>query len=230
MKLHKNRELFREAVTATAQQLGIPAIYVEKDYWVTFALHTIYHHEIGKETVFKGGTALAKCFGLLNRFSEDIDLIVLRREGESNTRLTTKIRQISAVVNAALPEVEIAGITQKMGMNRKTAHTYSKEFQGEYAQIRDVIIVEATWLGYYEPYTIKTVNSFVYEMMVKTGQEILAVENDLLPFEVMALEPVRTVCEKIMSLVRFSYSEEPLEELKKKNTSHLRSSSIVAGK
>lgn len=216
MKLHKNRELFREAVTATAQQLGIPAIYVEKDYWVTFALHTIYHHEIGKETVFKGGTALAKCFGLLNRFSEDIDLIVLRREGESNTRLTTKIRQISAVVNAALPEVEIAGITQKMGMNRKTAHTYSKEFQGEYAQIRDVIIVEATWLGYYEPYTIKTVNSFVYEMMVKTGQEILAVENDLLPFEVMALEPVRTVCEKIMSLVRFSYSEEPLEELKKK--------------
>lgn len=216
MKLHKNRELFREAVMATAQQLGIPAIYVEKDYWVTFALHTIYHHEIGKDTVFKGGTALAKCFGLLNRFSEDIDLIVLRKEGESNTRLTTKIRQISAVVNAALPEVEIAGITQKMGVNRKTAHTYSKEFQGEYAQIRDVIIVEATWLGYYEPYTIKTVNSFVYEMMVKTGQEVLAVENDLLPFEVMALEPVRTVCEKIMSLVRFSYSEEPLEELKKK--------------
>jgi predicted nucleotidyltransferase component of viral defense system len=31
-------------------------------------LHTIYHHEIGKVTVFKGGTALAKCFGLLNRF------------------------------------------------------------------------------------------------------------------------------------------------------------------
>ena len=56
MKLHENKQLFRQAVEFTTQQKGIPAIYVEKDYWVTFALHTIFHHEIGKETVYKGGT------------------------------------------------------------------------------------------------------------------------------------------------------------------------------
>lgn len=47
MILHKNKSLFIDAVTITAQQLNIPAIYVEKDYWVTFALHTIFHDDIG---------------------------------------------------------------------------------------------------------------------------------------------------------------------------------------
>ena len=216
MKLHENKQLFRQAVEFTALQMGIPAIYVEKDYWVTFILHTVYHHEIGKETVFKGGTALLKCFGLIQRFSEDIDFIVMRREGESNTRLTTKIRQISTVVNAVLPEIEIPEVTQKMGMNRKTAHNYAKEFQGSYGQVRDVIIVEATWFGCYEPYTTKAVSSFIYEMMINTEQESLATDYGLLPFVVMVMEPRRTFCEKIMSLVRFSYGKNPLEDLRNK--------------
>lgn len=93
MILHKNKSLFIDAVTITARQLNIPAIYVEKDYWVTFALHTIFHDDIGKETVFKGGTALSKCFGLIGRFSEDIDLIVLRKEGDSGNKLINKIKR-----------------------------------------------------------------------------------------------------------------------------------------
>ena len=216
MILHKNISLFKDAVTITAQQLNLPAVYIEKDYWVTFALHTIFHNSIGKETIFKGGTALSKCFGLVNRFSEDIDLVVLRRKGESNNKLTSKIKEISAVVSAVLPEVEIADVTQKMGMNRKTAHSYSKEFTGNYGQVRDVIIVEATWLGYYEPYTTKSLSSFVGDMMIKNGQSKIAEEKGMMPFDVLALEPVRTLCEKIMSLVRFSYAEEPIEGLKKK--------------
>ena len=216
MILHKNISLFKDAVTITAQQLNLPAVYIEKDYWVTFALHTIFHNSIGKETIFKGGTALSKCFGLVNRFSEDIDLVVLRRKGESNNKLTNKIKEISAAVSTLLPEVEIADVTQKMGMNRKTAHSYSKEFIGNYGQVRDVIIVEATWLGYYEPYTTKSLSSFVGDMMIKNGQSKIAEEKGMMPFDVLALEPVRTLCEKIMSLVRFSYAEEPIEGLKKK--------------
>ncbi|WP_028295707.1 nucleotidyl transferase AbiEii/AbiGii toxin family protein [Olivibacter sitiensis] len=216
MRLHENKQLFRQAVQFTAQEKDIREIYVEKDYWVTYALHTIFNHKIGEEAVFKGGTALLKCYDLIQRFSEDIDLVVLRREGESNNKLTTKIRQISGIVNTVLPEVDILEVTQKMGMNRKTAHTYAKEFNGDYGQVRDVIIVEATWLGYYEPYTTKAVNSFIYEMMIKTGQEVLIAEYGLQPFEVKVLEPKRTLCEKIMSLVRFSYTEKPLDDLKAK--------------
>ncbi|MEO8962924.1 MAG: nucleotidyl transferase AbiEii/AbiGii toxin family protein [Ginsengibacter sp.] len=210
MKLHENKQLFRQAVQFTAQQKNIPEICVEKDYWVTYALHTIFKHKIGEEAIFKGGTSLLKCYSLIQRFSEDIDLVVLRREGESNNKLTTKIRKISSVVSSVLPEVEIHEVTQKMGMNRRTAHTYAKEFKGDYGQVRDVIIVEATWLGYYEPYTIKLVSSFIYEMMINRDQEALIKEYGLQPFDVKVLEPRRTLCEKVMGLVRFSYTENRL--------------------
>ena len=103
-----------------------------------------------------------------------------------------------------------------MGMNRKTAHTYSKEFQGNYGQIRDVIIVEASWLGYYEPYEQKNVRTFISEMMLRNGQENLIEEFQLQEFPVNVLKPERTFCEKIMSLVRFSYSEDYIADLKSK--------------
>jgi predicted nucleotidyltransferase component of viral defense system len=72
MKLHENKTLFRQAVQFTADQIKIAAIYVEKDYWVTYTLFTIFNNEIGKDTVFKGGTALSKCYNMIERFSEDI--------------------------------------------------------------------------------------------------------------------------------------------------------------
>lgn len=216
MRLHENKQLFRQSVQFTAQQMNIPDIYVEKDYWVMYVLFAIFTHPIGKETVFMGGTSLSKCFTLIGRFSEDIDLVVLKHEGESNTQLTNKIKTICKVVSNVLPEIEIAEVTHKMGMNRKTAHTYSKEFQGNYGQVRDVIIVEATWLGYFEPFTTKSIGTFIYEMMQKSGQFNMIEEYGLLPFDVLVLSPTRTLCEKIMSLVRFSYTTNPIEDLKKK--------------
>jgi predicted nucleotidyltransferase component of viral defense system len=216
MKLHLDKTLFRQSVQFTADQMQIPAMYFEKDYWITFALYTIFNHEIGKDSVFKGGTSLSKCYNMIERFSEDIDLVVLRREGESNTRLTNKIRTISEVVSEVLPEVNIDGLTQKLGMNRKTAHAYIKAFDGNYGQVRDVIVLESTWLGYFEPYTTKSIVSFVGNMMLNNGQSDIAKENGLLPFDLLVLEPIRTICEKIMSLVRFSYAENPVDVLKKK--------------
>jgi hypothetical protein len=216
MKLHKDKSIFKDAVTITAQQIKIPEIYIEKDYWVTYALHTIFHDTIGKETVFKGGTSLSKCFKLIDRFSEDIDLVVLRKEGETNNSLTNKIKRISKVVSDVLPEVDIDGVTQKMGMNRKTAHSYAKEFHSNYGQIRDVIVVEASWLGNFEPYTTQRINTNIYDMMQNSGQQKLAEEYGMLPFDVFVLEPKRTLCEKIMSLVHFSYTAEPMEDFKNK--------------
>lgn len=216
MKLHEDKKLFKQAVQITAERKGILDIYVEKDYWVTYTLHTIFKNEIGKEIIFKGGTALSKCFGLIDRFSEDIDLVVRKKENETGNQLKTKIKKVTKIVSAVLPEVKIQEVTHKVGMSRKTAHTYTKEFDGKYGQVRDVIIVEATWLGYFEPYTTKEVCSYIYEMMVQTDQQEIAEENGLLPFEVHVLEPKRTLCEKIMSLVRFSYSQNPIEYLKKK--------------
>jgi len=216
MNLHENTKLFKEAVKFTAQQLNISDIYIEKDYWVTLALYTIFNDPIGKETVFKGGTALSKCYGLIERFSEDIDLVVLKSENDSSNKLTNKIKKVTKVVSKVLPEIQVEGLTRKMGMNRKTAHSYSKEFKGNYGQVRDVVIVEATWLGHHEPYVQKTVSSYIYDMLQNTGQEEIAKEYNLLPFNVLVLDVKRTLCEKIMSLVRFSYADDPIVDLQKK--------------
>jgi len=126
MKLHENISLYRDAIRFTAQQMKLQPEYVEKDYWVTYALFTVFNNEIAKDTIFKGGTALSKCYQLIDRFSEDIDLVVLRREGETDSKLKSKLKSISTVLESILPEVSIEGITHKMGMNRKTAHSTPK--------------------------------------------------------------------------------------------------------
>lgn len=216
MNLHLDETQFSNLIRITANQLNIPANYIEKDYWVTYALYLVFNHNIGEDTIFKGGTALAKCYKMIERFSEDIDLVVIRKDGETDNKLKTKIKTISSVVSKVLPEIELKEVTRKMGMIRKTAHAYPKIFAGNYGQVRDSLILESTWLGYYEPFTTKTVISFVGEMMLKTNQEQIANNYGLMPFEVQVLKPERTICEKIMSLVRFSYSDEAIDDLKKK--------------
>jgi hypothetical protein len=183
---------------------------------VTYALHAVFHDSIGEQTVFKGGTALSKCFGLIERFSEDIDLVVKHDEEETDNQLKKKIRRISQVVSHLLPEVEVEGLTRKMGMNRKTAHRYPVTCSGIFGQVRDVIVVEATCFSYYEPFSPRRVSSYIYDMMVERGREDMAAEYDLLPFQVYALELTRTLCEKTVSLVRFSYSANPIDDLRMK--------------
>jgi len=61
----------------TSAKLGITEAVIEKDYWVSFVLDYLFHASKWKETfAFKGGTSLSKCFKLIERFSEDIDLIL----------------------------------------------------------------------------------------------------------------------------------------------------------
>lgn len=213
MKLHKNIELFRDAVIATSQTMGIPEIYVEKDYWVTLALFKIFKSEIGKQIVFKGGTALSKCNKLIDRFSEDIDIVLLKQENETGNQLKNRLKQITKIVETVLPEIEIQGITNKKGMIRKTAHQYDKTFKGHYGQIRENLIIEATWLGSFEPYEEGSVSSLIFEMIERTSQIEIAKDYELEPFKVNVLSPKRTLCEKIMSLVRFSFTENPVTDL-----------------
>ena len=64
---------------ATAQRLGTTPQNVEKDFWVCWTLDTLFNGlEGGPRLLFKGGTSLSKAFGLIQRFSEDIDVTVFR--------------------------------------------------------------------------------------------------------------------------------------------------------
>lgn len=67
------RMLFRN----TADKMGLNDAIVEKDFWVCFTLDYLFHRSPWKNSItFKGGTSLSKAFHLINRFSEDIDLIL----------------------------------------------------------------------------------------------------------------------------------------------------------
>ncbi len=216
MNLHNNKELLQDAILATAEYLDMRDIYIEKDYWVTVALYEILHSDIADQSVFKGGTALSKCHKLIERFSEDIDMVVLRNEGENDSQLKKKIRTISKVVEKIIPEIEVEGLTNKMGNILKTVHQYDKIFDGDFGQIREHVVVEATWLGNFEPFSEMQVSSYIYEMMKAKGQDELIEQYKMAPFTIQVLSKLRTICEKIMSLVRFSRSEDPIADLKNK--------------
>ena len=144
LKLHQNIELFQDAVLSASQRFSIPEIYVEKDYWVTLVLCEIFHSEIADQVVFKGGTSLSKCHKLIQRFSEDIDLVVLRNEGEKANQLKRKIRTISKIVENVVPEIQVNGLTNKKGNIRKTVHQYERFSKGSFGQVREPLVLEAT--------------------------------------------------------------------------------------
>ena len=65
---------------AAANRLGAPVNHIEKDFWVCWTLNTLYRERPadGPRLLFKGGTSLSKAYGLIQRFSEDIDITVFR--------------------------------------------------------------------------------------------------------------------------------------------------------
>ncbi len=63
-----------EALSVAADRSGRPAHLLEKDAWVVWALATLYGSPLGEHLVFKGGTSLSKAYGVIRRFSEDVDL------------------------------------------------------------------------------------------------------------------------------------------------------------
>jgi hypothetical protein len=166
---------------------------------------------------FDRNIQLSKAHRLIERFSEDLDLVVIATPHDSSNQLKNKLKAITSAVAELLPEVEIAGTTNKKGMIRKTAHRYEKiGVSGIYGQVRETIILEATWLGTSEPHIPLPISSYITDMMVATGQEILIQQYALSPFTVQVLSKERTFCEKIMSLVRFSLTETPYTDLANK--------------
>lgn len=216
MTLHDNPALFSDAILATAEHLGIREVYVEKDYWLTLALYDIFHSPMADQAVFKGGTALSKCYGLIERFSEDLDLVVVRNEGETDAQLKRKLRAISRIVAARMPEIEVKGLTNKKGNIRKTVHRYDHRFDGDWGQAREHIVVEATWLGNAEPHVVLQVHAYIYDMVRSKDQDAFIERYRLAPFELRVLSKQRTFCEKVMSLVRFSRTDNPIDDLRNK--------------
>jgi hypothetical protein len=95
------KELFSE----TANAMGITAAAAEKDFWICWVLlHVFEDKQLSQHLRFKGGTSLSKCYHAIERFSEDIDLILdwttLTTENPAGARSKNQQRQLNQSINA----------------------------------------------------------------------------------------------------------------------------------
>src|SRR5574344_1103365 len=96
----------RKAVFLEAASINkIPAAMIEKDFWVCWTLNRLFSDlDLNKILCFKGGTSLSKVFGVIERFSEDIDLILAQstvlKDGEELDQVSNSKQQaFNAVVD-----------------------------------------------------------------------------------------------------------------------------------
>ncbi|MBT0813130.1 nucleotidyl transferase AbiEii/AbiGii toxin family protein [Litoribacter ruber] len=97
LTLSKERRV--EILNQATELTGLPAIAIEKDWWVTLCLNASFSLPFNEHLVFKGGTSLSKGWDLIERFSEDIDLAIDRKlfgfEGDISKTQIRKLRKLS---------------------------------------------------------------------------------------------------------------------------------------
>ena len=218
MKLHENKEQLADAIRITSAELGIPQKFVEKDYWICQILQRLSRMPQAERTVWKGGTSLTKGYGIIQRFSSDVDLAIIG-EGLSNNQQKKLVLHLGKDTTIDLEETEEFGESIKNSRFRKTYHSYpsvidrtdtSLDFLGNY------VIVEINTYGNPYPFVRQFVKPFITEMMEKRQLEGLIAQLDMAPFELNVLDKRRTMCEKVVSLLRFSFEEDPMAGLTSK--------------
>ena len=107
MILHHKKEEFEELVRLTSEHIQIPIEAVQKDYFITMVLNNLSNSEYVNEVVFKGGTSLSKCYpGSIERFSEDIDLTYIPKEGMTDKQISIILKSIeNCLINNTKSEI-----------------------------------------------------------------------------------------------------------------------------
>lgn len=214
MKLHHNKEVFAEAIVSTADYLGIKEVFVEKDYWVTYVLKNLSQSKHKGTVVFKGGTSLSKAHRLINRFSEDIDLAIIQSEGITGNAIKNLIKDIEIEITQGLNEITMPGITSKGSKFRKTVFEYPRVIDGnDFGQAQDKLLVEINSFANPYPYSEMPIQSMIADFLLQNGRKEAIEAFELKSFNVNVLGLERTLTEKVLSLVRASYAENPMAEL-----------------
>lgn len=129
----------REALSVAADKSGRPAHLLEKDVWVVWALAILYGSALGEHLVFKGGTSLSKAYGVIRRFSEDVDLTydiraiapdLVDGDGEALPKTRSEEKRWSSEVRKRLPEW-VAGTAQPVIADALAAETLAATIRVE---------------------------------------------------------------------------------------------------
>jgi len=204
MTFHQAPE-FIDALESTAAHFKMRSIFVEKDYWVTYALRNLALSEFKSRVVFKGGTSLSKAHDCINRFSEDIDLAIIKIDGMTDAQIKPLLKKVEGTVSAGLEYFQHPQ-EEKKGRNRRTFYHYTKTLKDNvFGRVKDDIQLEINSFTHPDPFEQKDVQSYVGKFLTVGKFTDLVVQYGLEPFSLNVLTRQRTMFEKLMSLIRFSY-------------------------
>jgi predicted nucleotidyltransferase component of viral defense system len=114
-------------VSAASDAMRIPVEFVEKDFWVTELLRTVVSEAAagGAVAVFKGGTSLSKAYRIVERFSEDVDILLVPPAGlgtEARHRVLKRICRAAAAHFGLVGDGDV--IQSETGIKRNVRFDY----------------------------------------------------------------------------------------------------------
>ena len=103
-------------------EYNLSTVALEKDWWITVVLHALFALPYAKYLSFKGGTSLNKCYNLIERFSEDIDIAVYREflgfgGTLSKTQINNKLRRAACSFVREKLQFDVANELENQGIN-----------------------------------------------------------------------------------------------------------------
>lgn len=209
--IHDDQE-FDALLQIVAAQRGIGVALVEKDYWVTHTLWAL--HEQGFDVWFKGGTSLSKGFGLIERFSEDLDLkiepgAVARLRPVSNwksegTKATAQRRgyfeSLADALSVPGAAVRRGGVVDTSYRSANLQVDYPGRHHGNLSAVLRPFVLLEVGNARVAPFVARDMTSFVHEYLEHHQQ--LEAFTDNRPRAVRCVHPHVTLLEKLDALMR----------------------------
>lgn len=196
----RDAEEFAPTLDAAAEALDISATAVEKDYWASQVLRVLAR-TYSEDFIFKGGTSLSKGYRIIERFSEDIDILVLTRDRGRGT--VDKLMKAMGEVAAA----GVGGHAEPTGGSETGRH---RSFEVHYPATREAtplisttVLLELGVRGGPHPHEVVPIGSLLGWALDAAGTDLLDFE-DLAPFDVRVLHPARTLLEKLVYIHRLA--------------------------
>lgn len=200
--LHENKELFDNLIIRTSQYNGITTDIIRKDYFVYYLLKEIANNI--PNIVFKGGTSLSKCFNLIDRYSEDIDLNFIHEEKMTDSKLQQFNRSLVSIIqNSGFTINNIDDLK-----SRRNSNTFMSEFKQDEQKITEIKVETSLGIPAY-PITRKLVASYIYDFLNNQNKQDLIKEYNLEPFEINAQNIERTFIDKVFALCDYYERPEP---------------------
>lgn len=222
MKLHQDKQLFPEIISRASEHpvnggLGIKPYFIEKDYWIMNALSHLSKSPYKDFGILKGGTGLSKAYNIGYRFSENIDMAVIRRNGSSDAKFKKTINAIGKIMSTDLtpPDHQDTAI----GLQPlKPLYSYPlvQRKVTDISVIPGQILLEVYPFANPFPYQRRIVKSFVYDYLLSFGYRDIIKEFDLEPFEVTVIDKRTIMTEKLVTLLWSSLADNPRNQLEAK--------------